>query len=125
MAVVGRVLLASLIASFSDWLFMDVLVHRLYAADPAIWRSRGGTARIVLSQCIGTLATAGVVVLCSLSASRPMLLAAIAWSAGPLPIILQNAQWMRLHPAIGVSHAAGWLARAVIAAELAVHLGPR
>jgi hypothetical protein len=40
------------------------------------------------------------------------------WLAGALPVTLQNVQWMKLHPAIGASHAAGWLVRLLIAALL-------
>jgi hypothetical protein len=41
-----------------------------------------------------------------------------------LSIGLQNLQWMRLHPAVAASHAAGWLARLLIAALLAGWLLP-
>ena len=123
MLTIGIVLLASLVASFSDWVFMDLLVHRFYAANPALWRGGQGASRIALSQIIGTLATACVVGLCILAPGRPLLVAALAWAGGPLPMALQNLQWMRLHPAVAASHATGWLVRAIIAAELALHLG--
>ena len=125
MLTLGIIVLASLVASCSDWLFMNVLVHRFYAADTTLWRRRSGSARIVVSQLAGTLATACVVVLCTLVPTRPLLVAALLWAGGPLPIVLQNLQWMPLHPAIGTSHAAGWLTRALIAAELEAHLGAR
>ncbi len=107
------------IASFSDWFFMDVLIHRFYEAEPAIWRARGGRVRIVISQLIGTVASAGVVALCLWAHGRAVPVAVAAWFAGPLPVIMQNLQWMRLHPAIAASHAAGWLVRLLIAALLA------
>jgi hypothetical protein len=119
MRIVFVIILSSFIASFSDWLFMDVLVHRFYEAEPAIWRGRGGRIRIVLSQIIGTVASAAVAVLCVWAPGRAVPVAGAAWLAGPLPVILQNLQWMRLHPAIAASHAAGWLVRLLIAALLA------
>jgi len=124
MLITGVILLATLLASFTDWLFMDVLVHRFYQAAPALWRPTGGTARILVSQLIGTLASAAMVVLGIAAPGRPFLLAGAAWAAGPLPIGLQNLQWMRLHPAIAASHAAGWLVRLLIAALLAAWLLP-
>jgi hypothetical protein len=113
------IILSSFIASFSDWLFMDVLIHRFYGAEPATWRPRGGRVRIVVSQIIGTAATAGAVALSLWAPGRPVPVACAAWLAGPLPVILQNLQWMRIHPAIAASHAAGWLVRLLIAALLA------
>ncbi len=115
MLILATIAVATLLASFTDWLFMDVLVHRYYAASPALWRPRGGTARIVVSQAIGTAATAAMVALC-LGGARPITAALLVWLAGALPITLQNLQWMNLSPAVAASHAAGWLARLLIAA---------
>jgi hypothetical protein len=119
------ILLATLLASFTDWLFMDLLVHRFYAAAPEIWRPARGPVRIVVSQLIGTLATAAIVVLCLQAPGRPFIVAGAAWAAGPLPMAAQNLQWIRLHPAIAASHATAWLARLLIAALLAAWLPPR
>jgi hypothetical protein len=124
MLIIGTIILATLLASFTDWLCMDVLVHRFYQRAPEIWRPRGGTGRIVVSQIIGTVASAAAVLLCLHLPGRPMLVAGAAWCAGPLPVTLQNVQWMKLHPAIGAFHAAGWLARLLIAAYLAAWLLP-
>ena len=117
MLILGVIALSTLLASFSDWLFMDVLVHRFYAENPAMWRPGEGVRRIAISQVIGTLATAAFVLLC-LGGVRALLGALLVWLAGPLPMILQNLQWMKLHAAIAASHAAGWLARLLIAALL-------
>jgi hypothetical protein len=116
MLTTGAILLASVLASFTDWVFMDVLVHRYYLVAPALWRSRGGALRIVLSQLIGTLATAGTVALCLAAPAEPLLVVVAVWIAGPVPVIAQNLQWMNMHPAIAASHAIGWLARLVLAA---------
>jgi hypothetical protein len=105
----------------TDWLFFDVLVHRFYASAPNVWRP-GGRLRIAVSQAVGTLATAAAVALAVLVHGNPVILAALIWSAGPLPATLQNMQWMRIHPAVGASHAAGWLVRLLIATLLAAWL---
>jgi hypothetical protein len=124
MLIVAVIALASFLASFTDWLCFDVLIHRFYGVAPEVWRARGGAGRIVVSQIIGTIASAAAVVLCLWMPGRPLAVAGLVWAAGPLPATLQNLQWMRLHPAIGASHAAGWLARLVIAALLAAWLLP-
>jgi len=125
MLIVAVVALASFLASFSDWLCFDVLIHRFYAVAPEVWRPRGGALRIVVSQIIGTAASAAVIGLCVIAPGRPLAVAGLVWAAGPLPATLQNLQWMRLHPAIGASHAVGWLLRLLIAALLADGLLPR
>ena len=124
MLILGVIVLASFLASFTDWLCMDLLVHRFYRAAPEVWRPGPGTTRIVISQIFGTLATAAVVFLCIKLPGRPLLVAGAVWCAGPLPVGLQNLQWMRLHPAVAASHAAGWLARLLTAAYLAAWLLP-
>jgi hypothetical protein len=124
MLILGVIVLASFVASFTDWLCMDLLVHRFYKAAPEIWRPAEGAGRIVLSQVIGTMASAAVILLCLLVPGRPLLVAAAVWCAGPLPVILQNLQWIRMEPAVGVGHAAGWLARLLIASGLAACLLP-
>ncbi len=125
MLILGVILLATLFASFTDWLFMDMLVHHFYQAAPEIWRPGTGPVRIVVSQLVGTLATAAIVVLCLVAPSRPLVVAGATWAAGPLPMAAQNLLWMRVHPAIAASHAAGWLARLLIAALLSAWLLPR
>jgi len=122
MMILAVIILASVLASFTDWLFMDALVHRFYASAPGLWRARGGGARIVVSQLIGTAATAALVVLCLWSPGRAVSVAAVAWVAGPLPVTLQNLQWMRLHPVIAASHATGWLVRFMITGLLSAWL---
>ncbi len=109
MATIAVILLGTLLAWFTDGLFFDLLVHRFYARAPA---------RIAASQAIGTLATAAAVILAIGVPGRPVLLALLIWSAGPLPATLQNLQWTRMHQAIGASHAMGWLARLLIATIL-------
>ena len=114
MRIAGVVLLATILASLTDWLFFDVLIHRFYQAAPAVWRP-GGRARIVISQVASTLATAAAVIIAVRLPGAPALLAAGLWAAGALPISIHNWQWMNVHPAIEVSHATGWLIRFLIA----------
>jgi hypothetical protein len=113
--ILATIALATLLASFTDWLFMDVLVNRYYVDSPELWRPPGGTARIVISQVIGTAATAALVLLC-LAGVRPLPAALLVWCAGALPVTLQNLQWMKLPPAVAAGHAVGWLARLLITA---------
>jgi hypothetical protein len=118
MMFIGVTLLATLLASLTDWLFFDLLVHRMYNAAPGIWRP-GGRLRIITSQVVGTIATAAAVEIAMRVPGYPIHVAFCLWGGGALPIMLQNAQWMRIHPVIAASHALGWLARLLIATLLA------
>jgi hypothetical protein len=122
--IAGVTVVASVVASFTDWLFMDVLVRRYYSLRPELWRPGGQIRRIVVSQLVGTLATAAAVVLTLWCPGRPVSLAVAAFCAGALPVELQQLQWLRLHPAITASHAAGWLVRLLIATLLASRVFP-
>ncbi len=122
--IAAVVLVASVVASFTDWLFMDVLIHGYYQADPDIWRGGRSTRRILVSQIVGALASAAMTILYLWAPGRPLWIACAAFCAGPLPVIMQQWLWMRLHPAIAVSHATGWLARALITSFTASWLLP-
>jgi len=115
---VGVVLLATILASLTDWVFFDVLIHRFYQAAPAVWRP-GGRSRIVISQLMSTLATAAAVIIAVRLPGAPALAAALLWAAGALPISVHNWQWMQIHPAIAASHATAWLIRLLIATYVA------
>jgi len=113
------VLIASVLASFSDWLFMGVLFHDKYLDSPEIWRSRGRTEprTIIYSQLMGVLSSAAFAYLCqanALTIPGSLGAAALVWLAGPLVVIAQMVQWMKLHPLIGASHALGWLVRFIV-----------
>jgi hypothetical protein len=121
------VVASSVIASFTDWLFMGVLFHDKYMAHPEVWRGASNdTRKIAISQVIGVVSSAAFTVLLAHHTHRylthDLVLALVVWLAGAVPITAQNVVWMKLHPLIGVSQAAGWLARFLITAVLAAFL---
>jgi hypothetical protein len=123
---------ASVIASFTDWLFMGVLFHEKYLHAPEIWRTHPqltGTPRIIYSQIIGLITCAAfaylLLALDALTIPQAMEVAILVWAAGAVVILGQIVLWVKLHPLIGVAHALGWLARLVVTGLLAVWLiGP-
>jgi hypothetical protein len=123
------VVIASVVTSFSDWLFMGVLFHDKYKAAPEIWRSSAGSNErrlIVHSQLVGVLSCAAFVYLCTqtnaLTIPRILGAAVIVWLAGPVVVIAQTVLWTKLHPLIGASQSLGWLARFFVTGLLAVWL---
>jgi len=68
---------------------------------------------------VGAIASAAAVEIAVRIPGHPVLVAMCLWGSGALPIMVQNPQWMRMHPAIAAGHAVGWLARLLIATVLA------
>ena len=116
------VLVAGLVASLTDWFFMGVLFHDKYMAHPEVWRLGGKSESelVVYSTLIGFV-TAGVFAFSCYKLNRHSLpadlkLAVGIWLMAPLPLIVTNGLWMKIHPSLVVSHALGWLARLCVAA---------
>ena len=124
------VVASGLAASLTDWLFMGVFFHAKYLETPEIWRKKPGeseTSYILASTVLGFLGCAAFIYLCIwadalYAPSGALRLAVLAWLAAPLPVILTNTIWIKLHPLVGVSHALGWLARFVVTALIAARL---
>jgi hypothetical protein len=117
------VLAAGLVISVTDWLLMGVLFHEKYGAYPEVWRKPAGspeTGLIALSTALGFVTAAVFAFLCwrfgLRSYASTLKLALAVWVGIPLPLIVTNALWMKIHPAIAFSHSAGWLARLCVAA---------
>jgi hypothetical protein len=129
--IVGAIAVSGTLASFTDWLFMGVLFHGAYNTYPEVWWPRAGneSRAIVWSSIIGYLMSAGVVGLCVLanacSIPRGLGVAALAWVAGPLVVIVINGFFIKIDPKVTFAHCVGWLARMAIAGAAAGFvLGP-
>jgi hypothetical protein len=123
------VIIASVVTSITDWLFMGVLFHDKYKATPEIWRlPAGGNERsaILYSQIFGIVSCVGFAALCVqgnlLTVPRSLAGAVFVWLAGPVVVLAQMVLWTKLHPLIGVSQSLGWLARFALTGLLAVWL---
>ncbi len=114
---------AGFVGSFTDWLFMGMLFHDRYLAFPQIWRKKPGEpdkALVAGSQAIGLISCAAFVLVCARLGihtwSASLKLAAAVWAMGPLPILVQNGMWMKIHPQVTGAHLTGWLVRLLICA---------
>ncbi len=123
-------LAAAIMTGLADWLFFGVLFHRHYQAFPEVWRAgaamaaggadgasagKAGERRAILvSSSAGLLTPIAMVALCAwlpLSGGRVWILALLLWAMIPLPLLIGNYLFIKLHPLILVSHALGWLAK--------------
>jgi hypothetical protein len=107
------------VTSMTDWFFAGDWIHRRFAY-PEIWREKSETRAIVASSALPFL-TCGVFawLLARLgvpSVTSALLLAVAVWLIGPLPLILTNAAFIKLHRVFVVSYATGWLVKLALVA---------
>jgi hypothetical protein len=112
---------AGVASSLTDWFFAGDWLHRRWTY-PEIWRANEGRA-IALSAPLPFL-TCGVFAYAAArlglhSMASTVKLAAAAWLMGPLPLILTNAAFMKLHRVFVASYATGWLVKLLIVAVTA------
>jgi len=107
------------VSSFTDWFFAGDWLHRRYTY-PEIWRKGPETQAIALSSPLPFLTCAAFVYLGARlglhSVPGAVKLALAVWLIGPLPLILTNALFIKLHRVFVVSLALGWLVKLLIAA---------
>jgi hypothetical protein len=112
---------AGVASSLTDWVFAGDWLHRRWTY-PEIWRPDEGRA-IALSAPLPFL-TCGVFAYAATrlglhSIASTVKLAAAVWLMAPLPLILTNAAFMKLHRVFVASYAIGWLVKLLIVAVAA------
>ncbi|HEV2287496.1 MAG TPA: DUF1761 family protein [Candidatus Acidoferrales bacterium] len=117
------IVLSAFVASFTDWFFGGTLFHSKYMAYPEIWRQKPGdraaeNAAVAWAMILGLLTSAAFVCACLAFAisgyAHALEFAALIWLAVPLPLLITNALFIKMHPLTVVAHSLGWLARLVI-----------
>lgn len=108
-----------LLTSLTDWLFAGDWIHQRYTY-PEIWRQSVEARAIALTSPLPFL-TCGVFAYLLVSSSfhsvsSAVKLAVAVWLIGPLPLILTNAAFMKLHRVFVVSYSVGWLTKLLIVA---------
>ena len=116
---------SGVVSSLTDWFFAGDWIHRRYTY-PEIWRQGNEARAIALTSPLPFLTCAvfaAVVAWLRLhSVPSVLALAAAIWLIGPLPLILTNAAFMKLHRVFVASYATGWLVKLAIVAVAAVWL---
>jgi hypothetical protein len=113
---------AGTLTSLTDWFFAGDWLHRRFTY-PEIWRQGAEARAIALTSPLPFL-TCGVFAYVSArlglhSGADSVKLAFAVWLMGPLPLILTNAAFMKLHRVFVASYATGWLVKLVIVALVA------
>jgi uncharacterized membrane protein YbaN (DUF454 family) len=114
------VVVSAVICVFTDWFFMGFLFHEKYKQYPEVWRNSGATGNeskaiawsmlMTLVTCIAFVYVEGMVVASS-GYSGALALTVGIWLAIPVPLLITNSIFIKLHPLVVVSHSLGWLAK--------------
>jgi len=110
---------AGILTSLTDWFFAGDWLHRRWTY-PEIWRQGVEARAIALTSPLPFL-TCGVFSYVSArlgihSVGGAVKLAVAVWLIGPLPLILTNAAFMKLHRVFVASYSISWLVKLTIVA---------
>jgi hypothetical protein len=108
-----------IVTSLTDWFFAGDWLHRRFTY-PEVWRTGAESKAIALTSLLPFL-TCGVFAwmlarLGFLSVPGVSKLAVAIWLIGPLPLILTNAAFIKLHRVFVISFAISWLVKLMIVA---------
>ena len=121
--------IAGIITSLTDWLFAGDWLKTYYNRYPEVWRFVGGKGEgtaIAWSSPMPFITCSVFAVAYSRlglhSWSAALKLAAALWVMIPLPLMLTNAVFIKLHPVVTASHLTGWLVKLIVAAAVSAWL---
>ncbi len=123
--ILEAAVIASVLASFTDWYFFGILFHdRYHKYGGGVWRQyadKKDEVRSILAATLSQSVTCFLFIpLCDYfrvtTLLRSLELAGIAWLMLPVPILLSYAIFLRMDRMIVLSHSLGWLARLAICA---------
>jgi glycerol-3-phosphate acyltransferase PlsY len=105
---------------------MAVLFHEKYKAYPEVWRrpqgGKGEGKAIGCSALAALLTPVAFVLFCAwiglTTMDRTLALAAAVWIMGPVPVLVGNYLFLKLHSLNLVSHLSGWLVKLLVTAAL-------
>jgi hypothetical protein len=120
------VIVTGFVSSLTDWFFGGILFHDKYGAHPEIWRqgpNKSEAPAVAGSIVLGFLTSTAFMTACIVFAVHgyraSLELAGLCWLMVPVPLLVTNALFVKLHPLIVLSHSLGWLAKLGVAAVAA------
>jgi hypothetical protein len=121
--IVLAILLSGAAATMTDWFFGGVLFHDKYLAHPEIWRRVGDAAgeskAIGWSIVLAFLTCAAFVLTYSFfqvhGYGAAIRLAVAIWLIAPLPLLITNSLFIKMHPLTVLAHSLGWMVKLLLA----------
>lgn len=113
---------AGTVSTLTDWVFAGDWMHKRFTY-PEIWRENHGGKPAMLAALLPFLTCAALAYTAVRLDIETMLnaakLAAAIWVIGPLPLILTNAAYIKMHRVFVIAYAFSWLVKLTIIAVLA------
>ncbi len=122
------VVLSGVVVSLTDWFFGGVLFHGKYMAHPEIWRRPGGpeTPAIIGSTLLGFVTCGVFVTACPMlhiaGFHQTLEFAHAIWLIAPVPLLITNALWIKMHPLVVLAHSLGWFVKLSVVAMITAWL---
>jgi hypothetical protein len=116
------VVVSGIAVSLTDWVFFGVLFHDKYLVHPEVWRSpgKGETPAIIGSTLLGFVTCGAFVTACPTfhmaGLGQTLEFALAVWLIAPLPLLITNSLYIKMHPLTVLAHALGWLAKLAVVA---------
>jgi hypothetical protein len=121
--------IAGIVSIFTSWLWMGVIFHRYQKATPETWRPEGpaqysgaSLLHFLAALAIATLFTLIFrfhVAVFTLGIQGAVLFAVCIWAALAVPICVESALFVRLHPLVVVGQLLDWLTTSLLASIMA------
>jgi hypothetical protein len=110
---------SGIVTSMTDWFFAGDWLHRRYTY-PEVWRQGAETRAIALTSPLPFVTCGVFACVCARlglhATAGAMKLAVGVWLIAPLPMLLTNAAFMKLHRVFVASYSVGWLTKLLIVA---------
>lgn len=121
-------IIAGVISIFTSWLWMGVIFHRYQRETPNTWRPEGPRCYMAAS-LLRILAVFGIACLFTLIARfnvgifasgvcGSVYFAICIWGAISLPLILESALFINLHPLVVLGELLDWLTTSLVASVI-------
>jgi hypothetical protein len=122
---IGPGLVAGVVSIFTSWLWMGVVFHRFQRETPETWRPEGPRSYVAAILC-HVFAAIGIACLLTLIARfgvgffgggilANLRFALCIWGAIAVPILLESAVFIRLHPLVVLGQLLDWLSTSILA----------
>jgi hypothetical protein len=119
--LVEAVAVAGILSTFTDWLLAGDWLQKRFGS-PDIWRKNEGVLSVLISTALPFITCAAFIFLAhklQISGLRNSVKLGLAiWVIGPLPLIVSNTIFLKLHRMHAALYSASWFVKLMIAAVI-------
>ncbi len=117
--LIEAVAVAGILSTYTDWLLAGEWLQKRFGS-PEVWRKNGGILSVLISTALPFITCAAFIFLAhklQIAGLRNSIKLGLAvWAIGPLPLIVSNTIFLKLHRVHATLYATSWLVKLMIAA---------